>query len=217
MHRKWLSAALVGAASWWPAPRSRTRRKFSRSAASARCRAAAPPGVSRPSAAWRSRSRRSMRRGGFKAGGKTYKLELIMYDDQYTGAGGKAAAERLVNQDKVKFIIGPVGSPPALGVISVTNPAKVHRADQRLRPADPEERHQGPLQFPHLPDQHRVRAAAHQVAQGERAGDQEGRHAGAQRCGRPIGRRRARRGLSQAGLRGRWSTCSSAASRSSRR
>jgi branched-chain amino acid transport system substrate-binding protein len=63
--------------------------------------------------------------GGFKSGGKTYKLELVMYDDQYTGAGGKAAAERLVNQDNVKFIIGPVGSPPALGVISVTNPAKV--------------------------------------------------------------------------------------------
>jgi branched-chain amino acid transport system substrate-binding protein len=63
--------------------------------------------------------------GGVNAGGKTYKLELIMYDDQYTGQGGKAAAERLVNQDNVKFIIGPVGSPPALGVISVTNPAKV--------------------------------------------------------------------------------------------
>jgi branched-chain amino acid transport system substrate-binding protein len=63
--------------------------------------------------------------GGIKAEGKTHKLQLVMYDDQYTGAGGKAAAERLVNQDKVKFIIGPVGSPPALGVISVTNPAKV--------------------------------------------------------------------------------------------
>jgi branched-chain amino acid transport system substrate-binding protein len=63
--------------------------------------------------------------GGVKAEGKTYKLQLVMYDDQYTGAGGKAAAERLVNQDNVKFIIGPVGSPPALGVISVTNPAKV--------------------------------------------------------------------------------------------
>jgi branched-chain amino acid transport system substrate-binding protein len=63
--------------------------------------------------------------GGVKAEGKAYKLQLVMYDDQYTGAGGKAAAERLVNQDKVKFIIGPVGSPPALGVISVTNPAKV--------------------------------------------------------------------------------------------
>ena len=63
--------------------------------------------------------------GGVKAEGKTHKLQLVMYDDQYTGAGGKAAAERLVNQDNVKFIIGPVGSPPALGVISVTNPAKV--------------------------------------------------------------------------------------------
>jgi branched-chain amino acid transport system substrate-binding protein len=63
--------------------------------------------------------------GGVKAAGRAYRLELIMYDDQYTGQGGKAAAERLVNQDKVKFIIGPVGSPPALGVISVTNPAKV--------------------------------------------------------------------------------------------
>ena len=63
--------------------------------------------------------------GGVKAEGKTFKLQLIMYDDQYTGQGGKAAAERLVNQDNVKFIIGPVGSPPALGVISVTNPAKV--------------------------------------------------------------------------------------------
>ena len=63
--------------------------------------------------------------GGVKVEGKTYKLQLVMYDDQYTGAGGKAAAERLVNQDKVKFVIGPVGSPPALGVISVTNPAKV--------------------------------------------------------------------------------------------
>jgi branched-chain amino acid transport system substrate-binding protein len=63
--------------------------------------------------------------GGVKAEGKIYKLQLVMYDDQYTGAGGKAAAERLVNQDNVKFIIGPVGSPPALGVISVTNPAKV--------------------------------------------------------------------------------------------
>jgi branched-chain amino acid transport system substrate-binding protein len=64
-------------------------------------------------------------KGGVKAGGKTYTLELVMYDDQYTGQGGKAAAERLVNQDKVSFIIGPVGSPPTLGVISVTNPAKV--------------------------------------------------------------------------------------------
>ncbi|MDX2159548.1 MAG: ABC transporter substrate-binding protein [Hyphomicrobiaceae bacterium] len=63
--------------------------------------------------------------GGIKAEGKTYKLELVFYDDLYTAQGGKAATERLVNQDKVKFIVGPVGSPPALAAISVTNPAKV--------------------------------------------------------------------------------------------
>ena len=63
--------------------------------------------------------------GGVKAGGKTYKLEMVFYDDLYSAQGGKAAAERLVNQDKVKYVIGPVGSPPALATISVTNPAKV--------------------------------------------------------------------------------------------
>jgi branched-chain amino acid transport system substrate-binding protein len=39
--------------------------------------------------------------GGVKVGDKTYKVELVMYDDQYTGQGGKNAAERLVHQDKV--------------------------------------------------------------------------------------------------------------------
>jgi branched-chain amino acid transport system substrate-binding protein len=63
--------------------------------------------------------------GGVKAGGKTYTLKMVMYDDQYTAQGGTTAATRLVNVDGVKFIIGPVGSPPALGVVAVANPAKV--------------------------------------------------------------------------------------------
>ncbi len=63
--------------------------------------------------------------GGLKLGDKTYKPRLVMYDDQYTSTGGKTAAERLVNSDGVKFILGPAGSPPALAVIGVTNPAKV--------------------------------------------------------------------------------------------
>ena len=52
--------------------------------------------------------------GGLKVGDKTYKIELLMLDDQYTGQGGKTAAERLVFQDKVKFIVGPIGSNPVL-------------------------------------------------------------------------------------------------------
>jgi branched-chain amino acid transport system substrate-binding protein len=63
--------------------------------------------------------------GGLKVGGKTYTLKMVMYDDQYTAQGGTTAATRLVNVDGVKHIIGPVGSPPVLGTIAVTNPAKV--------------------------------------------------------------------------------------------
>ncbi|MEZ0302753.1 MAG: ABC transporter substrate-binding protein [Hyphomicrobiaceae bacterium] len=125
MHRKWLSAALVGAAFMVAgatvAPAQET------------LKIGGIGPLSGGGTAWGLAAQRGMEiaieeinaGGGFKSDGKTYKLELLMYDDQYTGAGGKAAAERLVNQDNVKFIVGPVGSPPALGVISVTNPAKV--------------------------------------------------------------------------------------------
>ena len=63
--------------------------------------------------------------GGLKVGDKTFKVELVMYDDQYTGQGGKTAAERLVYQDKVKYIVGPIGSNPVLSTIEVSTPQKV--------------------------------------------------------------------------------------------
>lgn len=58
--------------------------------------------------------------GGLKVGGKTYEPKEIMYDDQYTAAGGRIAAQRLVNSDGVNFIIGPIGSPSVLSTIAVT-------------------------------------------------------------------------------------------------
>ncbi|MEI5995841.1 ABC transporter substrate-binding protein [Paraburkholderia bengalensis] len=63
--------------------------------------------------------------GGLKLAGKTYKLEVVAYDDQYNAAQAKTAADRLVNRDQVKVIFGPVGSPGALGSLPVTEPAKV--------------------------------------------------------------------------------------------
>jgi branched-chain amino acid transport system substrate-binding protein len=63
--------------------------------------------------------------GGLKVGEKTYQPKLIMYDDQYTEAGGRTAAERLINLDGVKYIIGPIGSPSALSVVPISNQAKV--------------------------------------------------------------------------------------------
>lgn len=64
-------------------------------------------------------------RGGLKVGGKTYELKQIIYDDAYTGAGGNTAAQRLIFEDKVNFIIGPIGSPPALAAGLVANREKV--------------------------------------------------------------------------------------------
>jgi branched-chain amino acid transport system substrate-binding protein len=66
-----------------------------------------------------------MAAGGLKVGDKIYKPRTIAYDDQYSAAGGKTAADRLVNQDNVKFIFGSAGSPPTLGALAVTQPAKV--------------------------------------------------------------------------------------------
>jgi branched-chain amino acid transport system substrate-binding protein len=63
--------------------------------------------------------------GGLKIGDRTYRLRQIAFDDQYNAAQAKTAADRLVNQEKVGFIFGPVGSPGALGSIPVTQPAKV--------------------------------------------------------------------------------------------
>ncbi|MFC4274530.1 ABC transporter substrate-binding protein [Achromobacter aloeverae] len=63
--------------------------------------------------------------GGLKVGDKVYMPKLVMYDDKYTAAGGRSAADRLINADNVKFIIGPIGSPSVLATVAVTTPAKV--------------------------------------------------------------------------------------------
>lgn len=63
--------------------------------------------------------------GGLTVSGTTYDLTIIPFDDQYNAAQAKTAAERLVHDEKVKFLFGPVGSPGALGSIPVTQPEKV--------------------------------------------------------------------------------------------
>lgn len=46
-------------------------------------------------------------RGGLKVGGKTYKLEVIEYDDQTNPGETIKAVQRLVDQDKVKIVLPP--------------------------------------------------------------------------------------------------------------
>lgn len=48
--------------------------------------------------------------GGVKVGGKSYKIKIVYYDDESTPARGAQLAERLINQDGVKYMLGPYSS-----------------------------------------------------------------------------------------------------------
>ena len=63
--------------------------------------------------------------GGIPVKGERYNIELIIYDSKFNPEVGRAAAEKLVHQDKVKFIMGEYSSIVALAVAELTNPAKV--------------------------------------------------------------------------------------------
>ncbi|MFA4837747.1 MAG: ABC transporter substrate-binding protein [Dehalococcoidia bacterium] len=45
--------------------------------------------------------------GGLMVGGKPYLLNVVLADDKLTPEGARAAADKLIYEDKVKFIIGP--------------------------------------------------------------------------------------------------------------
>jgi branched-chain amino acid transport system substrate-binding protein len=64
-------------------------------------------------------------KGGIPIGGDKYTIELIPYDDKYTGTGGVAAVNKLVFQDKVKFIIGSISSASVLAFQEITETNKV--------------------------------------------------------------------------------------------
>ncbi|MCL4440981.1 MAG: ABC transporter substrate-binding protein [Firmicutes bacterium] len=64
-------------------------------------------------------------KGGLEIGGKKYKIKVVAYDDLYTGQGGVAAINRLVFEDKIKLIIGPISSASLLAIQGITEPNKV--------------------------------------------------------------------------------------------
>ena len=63
--------------------------------------------------------------GGLKVGEKTYKIEVVSYDDHYKAADAVTAVNRLIDQDKVKFILGPIGSASLLAIKPITEKSKV--------------------------------------------------------------------------------------------
>jgi branched-chain amino acid transport system substrate-binding protein len=51
-------------------------------------------------------------RGGIQAGGKTYKLKLTYYNDESSPERTAQLYKKLLNEDKVTFLLGPYGSAP---------------------------------------------------------------------------------------------------------
>jgi branched-chain amino acid transport system substrate-binding protein len=64
-------------------------------------------------------------KGGIDIKGKKYPVKLIYADAQSNPAAGAAAAERLITQEKVDFILGPYSSGVTLAVAPVVDKYKV--------------------------------------------------------------------------------------------
>jgi branched-chain amino acid transport system substrate-binding protein len=64
-------------------------------------------------------------RGGLNVGGEKVKLEIIWEDDKFNAAAGRMAAEKLVNRDGVKFILGSQSSAVLLAIQPITEPKKI--------------------------------------------------------------------------------------------
>ena len=58
--------------------------------------------------------------GGLKVGDETYMFEVVSYDDRYKAAEAVTATNRLIDQDGVKFIFGPIGSASVLAMKPIT-------------------------------------------------------------------------------------------------
>lgn len=63
--------------------------------------------------------------GGVTVNGKAYQLKIIYYDDESTPARAAQLAERLIQQDGIKFLLGPYSSGLTKAMAPVTEKYKV--------------------------------------------------------------------------------------------
>ncbi len=63
--------------------------------------------------------------GGLQVGSKKYKIQVVAYDDKYQANEAVTAANRLVFEDGVKYVVGTVGSAPVLAIQPITEKSKV--------------------------------------------------------------------------------------------
>ena len=64
-------------------------------------------------------------KGGIKVGNDNYKVEIVFYDDKSDAQTGAKLTEKLITEDKVKFILGPYGSGITLATSAIGEKYKV--------------------------------------------------------------------------------------------
>ncbi|MGD9867538.1 MAG: amino acid ABC transporter substrate-binding protein [Hyphomicrobiales bacterium] len=65
------------------------------------------------------------KQGGIKVGDKCYNFKVVYYDDESTPARGAQLAERLIEQDKVQYMLGPYSSGLTKAVAPITEKYKI--------------------------------------------------------------------------------------------
>ena len=63
--------------------------------------------------------------GGVKVGDTQYKFKYFVEDDKYSGSVAVTACNKLIFQDKVKFLLGPLGGMPAAAIAPICQANKV--------------------------------------------------------------------------------------------
>ncbi|CAJ2377390.1 MAG: amino acid ABC transporter substrate-binding protein [Gammaproteobacteria bacterium] len=63
--------------------------------------------------------------GGVRIGGQCYNFRVIYYDDESKGDRGATLAERLINQDKVQYMLGPYSSGMVKAIAPVTEKYRI--------------------------------------------------------------------------------------------
>ena len=64
-------------------------------------------------------------RGGVRVADRSYRLEILYYDDESTPARGAQLAERLIRQDGIKFMLGPYSSGLTTAIAPITEQHRV--------------------------------------------------------------------------------------------
>jgi branched-chain amino acid transport system substrate-binding protein len=58
--------------------------------------------------------------GGVTVAGKKYKYEIVAYDNKYNAAEGTKVAQNLINREKIKYIVGGIGTAPIQALQSLS-------------------------------------------------------------------------------------------------